>query len=58
MTFAIDPAPIALLENSYAIVRGLFDPATAGLLREICDRVLEQWRRAPRSDNPPVGPPS
>ena len=55
MTVATDPAPTALLENSYAIVRGLFDPGIAGRLREICERVLGQWRRAPRSDNPPVG---
>jgi ectoine hydroxylase-related dioxygenase (phytanoyl-CoA dioxygenase family) len=56
MTLATDTAPINLRENSHAIVRGLFDPSTAERLREICERVLEQWRRAPRSDNPPVGP--
>ena len=28
MTVTTDPAPITLRQNSYAIVRGLFDPAT------------------------------
>jgi len=56
MKTTIDPSPSSLRENSYAIVRGLFDPATAERLREICERVLVQWRRTPRSDNPPVGP--
>ena len=56
ITTTTDSAPSALRENSYAIVRSLFDPATAERLREICDRVLAQWRQSPRSDNPPVGP--
>lgn len=56
MTTTTDTAPTALRQNSYAIVRGLFDPATAERLHQICERVLAQWRRAPRSDNPPVGP--
>jgi len=51
-----EPQPAQLRECSYAVVRGLFDLATAQRLRAICERVLEQWRRAPRSDNPPVGP--
>jgi ectoine hydroxylase-related dioxygenase (phytanoyl-CoA dioxygenase family) len=52
----IDPAPEALKKHSYAVVRGLFDADTAARLRQICDRVLAQWRSAPRHDNPPVGP--
>jgi len=56
MTIATDPPPAALRETSYAVVRGLFDTATTSRLHEICERVLEQWRRAPRSDNPPVDP--
>ena len=55
MTIA-DPPPAALKEQSYAVVRGLFDPQTAARLNQICERVLAQWRSAPRSDNPPVGP--
>jgi len=51
-----EPLPAQLREHSYAVVRGLFDVATTQRLREICERVLEQWRRAPRSDNPPVSP--
>ena len=56
MTVEIEPGPAQLREHSYAVVRGLFDAATTERLREICERVLEQWRRAPRSDNPPVSP--
>ena len=56
MTIASDLEPSALRENSYAVVRGLFDAATAERLREICERVLAQWRQNPRCDNPPVGP--
>lgn len=51
-----EPSPSQLREHSYAVVRGLFDAATTQRLREISERVLEQWRRAPRSDNPPVSP--
>ena len=51
-----DPGPEMLRKNSYAIVRGLFDMPTIDRLRQICERILEQWRRVPRSDNPPVGP--
>ena len=56
MTVGIEPGPAQLREYSYAVVRGLFDAATTERLRAICERVLEQWRRAPRSDNPPVSP--
>ena len=56
MKTTTDPSPSSLRENSYAIVRGLFDLATAERLREICERVLAQWRCTPLSDNPPVGP--
>lgn len=51
-----EPGPEALRRQSYAVVRGLFDADTTSRLRNICERVLEQWRRTPRSDNPPVGP--
>ena len=54
MTVGIEPGPAQLREYSYAVVRGLFDAATTERLGAICERVLEQWRRAPRSDNPPV----
>jgi ectoine hydroxylase-related dioxygenase (phytanoyl-CoA dioxygenase family) len=56
MSVDTEPQPAQLREHSYAVVRGLFDAATTQRLREICERVLEQWRRAPRSDNPPVSP--
>ena len=56
MTVETEPGPAQLRDYSYAVVRGLFDAATTERLRGICERVLEQWRRAPRSDNPPVGP--
>ena len=56
MTVALEPTPVDLKQHSYAVVRGLFEPATVTRLHGICERVLEQWRRAPRSDNPPVGP--
>jgi ectoine hydroxylase-related dioxygenase (phytanoyl-CoA dioxygenase family) len=53
---SVDPAPAALKEQSYAVVRGLFDLETAARLHQICERVLAQWRSAPRHDNPLVGP--
>ena len=53
---APDPGPESLRDTSYAVVRGMFDQATTERLAAICDRVLTQWRRAPRSDNPPAGP--
>ena len=56
MTVALDPTPLDLKDQSYAVVRGLFDAADIQRLNEICERVLAQWRQAPRSDNPPVGP--
>jgi len=56
MDISTEPCPGQLRQHSYAVVRGLFDAATTKRLREICERVLEQWRRAPRCDNPPVGP--
>ncbi len=56
MDISTEPCPGQLRQHSYAVVRGLFDAATTERLREICERVLEQWRRAPRCDNPPVGP--
>jgi len=56
MSTATEPQPAQLREHSYAFVRGLFDTATVERLREISERVLEQWRRAPRCDNPPVSP--
>lgn len=43
-------------QNGYAVVRGIYDRETTDRLRNICERVLDQWRRAPLSDNPPVGP--
>ncbi len=42
----------------YAILRGAYDQERVARLMAICDRVLEQWRRAPQTDNPPVGPQS
>ena len=51
-----EPAPAALKEHSLAVVRGLFDPATVERLRQIGERVMAQWRSAPRCDNPLVGP--
>ena len=56
MSIGTEPCPAQLREHSYAVVRSLFDAATTERLREICERVLEQWRRAPRCDNPLVGP--
>lgn len=56
MSRATQPRPQQMRQHSYAVVRGLFDAATTQRLRGICERVLEQWRRAPRCDNPPVGP--
>ena len=56
MTVAMEPAPVDLKEQSYAVVRGLFDATEIQRLNEICERVLTQWRQTPRSDNPPVGP--
>lgn len=56
MTNAIEPDPTELRKSSYAVVRGLIDIGSIDRLREICERVLTQWRRNPRSDNPPVGP--
>ena len=50
------PGPEDLAQNSYAVIRGLFDRETTQRLQHICERVLQQWRRAPLSDNPPVGP--
>jgi ectoine hydroxylase-related dioxygenase (phytanoyl-CoA dioxygenase family) len=52
----VEPTPATMQEHSYAIVRGLFDPSTAERLRQICERVEAEWRRAPRCENPPVGP--
>lgn len=51
-----EPGPESLSDSSYAVVRGLFDGPTVVRLHDICERVLAQWRTAPRSDNPPVGP--
>ena len=56
MTAEVEPRPAQLRQHSYAVVRGLFDAATVERLGAICDRVLKEWRRAPRCDNPPVGP--
>lgn len=44
--------------HGYAIVRGAYDPERVARLLAICNRVLEQWRRAPQTHNPPVGPQS
>ena len=44
--------------HGYAIVRGAYDQERVARMLAICDRVLEQWRRAPQTDNPPVGPQS
>ena len=52
----VEPAPAAMQGHSYAIVRGLFDRSTAERLRQICERAEAEWRRAPRCENPPVGP--
>ena len=44
--------------HGYAIVRGAYDQERVARLLAICNRVLEQWRRAPQTHNPPVGPQS
>lgn len=44
--------------HGFAILRGAYDQERVTRLLAICDRVLEQWRRAPQTDNPPVGPQS
>lgn len=56
MEILADPGPTNLRKNSYAVVRGMFDATSTNRLREICERVLAQWRSNPRCDNPPVGP--
>ena len=44
--------------HGFAILRGAYDQERVTRMLAICDRVLEQWRRAPQTDNPPVGPQS
>ena len=43
MSIATEPGPAQLRQHSYAVVRGLFDAATTQRLRQISERVLEQW---------------
>ena len=44
--------------HGYAVVRAVYDQERVARLLAICNRVLEQWRRAPQTNNPPVGPQS
>ncbi len=56
MSTTTDQGAETFRRNSYAVIRGIYDRETTDRLREICERVLAQWRRAPLGDNPPVGP--
>ena len=45
----------AYAEHGAVVLRRLVDPATVVGLRMTCERVYEQWRALPLTDNPPVG---
>lgn len=37
-------------EEGYVVVRGIYSVARAACLRDICERILEQWRRKAEVD--------
>ena len=42
--------------ESYTVVKGAYDPPRVERLLQICERVWDQWRKDPLTDNPEVGP--
>jgi hypothetical protein len=44
------------LEQGYVIIKGVYDRPRVDRLLDIGNRVLEQWRVRPLTENPPVGP--
>jgi ectoine hydroxylase-related dioxygenase (phytanoyl-CoA dioxygenase family) len=43
-------------EKSHVLIEGAYDRSRVQRLLMICERVREQWRHAPLTHNPPVGP--
>lgn len=43
-------------EKGHVFIEGAYDRPRVQRLLSICERVREQWRRAPLTHNPPVGP--
>lgn len=43
-------------QQGYVIIKGVYDQARVDRLLDISNRVLEQWRTNPLTENPPVSP--